>query len=43
MMRHVLFADFQIENRGDVALYLRGKIIFTNESELQLNIPMNVQ
>ena len=30
-----LFADFQIENRGDVALYLRGKIIFTNESELQ--------
>lgn len=30
-----LFADFQIENRGDVAFYLRGKIIFTNESELQ--------
>ena len=30
-----LFADLQVENRGDVALYLRGKIIFTNESELQ--------
>lgn len=30
-----LFADLRVENRGDVALYLRGKIIFTNESELQ--------
>ena len=30
-----LFADLQVENRGDVASYLRGKIIFTNESELQ--------
>ncbi len=30
-----LFANLQVENRGDVALYLRGKIIFTNESELQ--------
>lgn len=30
-----LLANLQVENRGDVALYLRGKIIFTNESELQ--------
>lgn len=30
-----LFADLQVENRGGVALYLKGKIIFTNKSELQ--------
>ena len=31
---YVLSNELKIENRGDVVLHLKGKIIFTNQSEL---------
>ncbi|UCH97227.1 MAG: hypothetical protein JSV88_10355 [Candidatus Aminicenantes bacterium] len=32
----VLSDELIIDNRGDVVLYLKGKIVFTNQSELHL-------
>ena len=32
----ILSTEFNIDNRGDVVLYLKGIIVFTNQSELHL-------